>query len=80
MKETTTKLSQIYFFANFETDFADIESHIAVFEKMSCRFRTQKHTGSWVGPLLYLCNTVPDIPIPNVPIPNVPENNTKKRA
>ena len=50
MKETTTKLSQIYFFANFETDFADIESHIAVFEKMSCRFRTQKHTGSWVGP------------------------------
>ncbi|MBQ3845672.1 MAG: hypothetical protein II817_11990 [Bacteroidales bacterium] len=42
MKETTTKLSKIYFFSNFETDFADIESHIAVFEKMSCRFRTQK--------------------------------------
>lgn len=21
----------------------------------------------FVGPLLYLCNTVPDIPIPNVP-------------
>lgn len=46
MKETTTKLSKIYFFANFETDFADIESHIAVFEKMSCRFRTQKHTNN----------------------------------
>ena len=43
MKETTTKLTKIYFFANFETDFADIESHIAVFEKMSCRFRTQKN-------------------------------------
>lgn len=24
MEETTTKLSKIYFFANFETDFADI--------------------------------------------------------
>ena len=53
MKETTTKLSKIYFFANFETDFADIESHIAVFEKMSCRFRTQKHTNNETSPLIY---------------------------
>ena len=39
MKETTTKLTKIYFFANFETDFADIESHIAVFENFFVPFR-----------------------------------------